>query len=206
MEKIIIITLLVTIILILWDRRLAINDHAKKSGNSKKIEPSIMGDTKQGRRQGLPMEATQGHFEPCSLGEGNFESETKDNVFEDIQDTITLPDISIKVNDWDEEEEDWKDQDSQFESGFASGVTFQELSTAGQLLQEELPEPDLEQQAVNIIQKIQGTELFELLENSLEDASRRIADLLNRSISNTDIEGASYNKGDIEGFDIGNFI
>lgn len=206
MEKIIIIALLVTIILILWDRRLAINDHAKKSGNSKKIEPSIMGDTKQGRRQGLPMEATQGHFEPCSLGEGNFESETNDNVFEDIQDTITLPDISIKVNVWDEEEEDWKDQDSQFESGFASGVTFQELSTAGQLLQEELPEPDLEQQAVNIIQKIQGTELFELLENSLEDASRRIADLLNRSISNTDIEGASYNKGGIEGFDIGNFI
>lgn len=80
------------------------------------------------------------------------------------------------------------------------------MSTAGQLLQQDLLEPDLEQQAVNIIQKIQGTELFDLLENSLGDASKRVANLLRQNISNEDEDIYSKRKDGADGFDIGEFV
>ncbi|CAA7385803.1 MULTISPECIES: hypothetical protein [Chryseobacterium] len=205
MEKIIIIGLLIAIILILLDRRFPVNVHAKDSGNTKKISPSIMGDIKQTKRKGLPVEATESHLEFTSLVEDNFESETRNGKAEDVAENKNLDDILIKDN-WGQEEEDWKYQDSNIESGFATGVTFQELSTAGQLLQRNMLEPDLEQQAVAIIQKIHGTELFDLLENSLGEASKRISNLLSQSISN-DVEGisSSYKDG-VEGFDIGEFV
>jgi hypothetical protein len=74
------------------------------------------------------------------------------------------------------------------------------------LLQEEFLEPALEQQAVDIIQKIQGTELFSLLENSLEGATQRIADLLNQSTSNAVVNRSPNPKNEAEGFDIEEFI
>ncbi|WP_077416166.1 hypothetical protein [Chryseobacterium sp. JV274] len=205
MEKIIIIGLLIAIILILLDRRFPVKVRAKDRGNTKKSPPSIMGDSKQTKRKGLPVEAIESHLEFTSLAEDNFESETRKGKAEDVTENKNLDDILIKDN-WGQEEEDWKYQDSNIESGFATGVTFQELSTAGQLLQRKMLEPDLELQAVAIIQKIHGTELFDLLENSLGEASKRISNLLSQSISN-DVEGisSSYKDG-VEGFDIGEFV
>ncbi|TXI87113.1 MAG: hypothetical protein E6Q36_08015 [Chryseobacterium sp.] len=205
MEKIIIIGLLIAIILIFLDRRFPVNVRAKDRGNIKKSFPPIMGDIKETKRKGLPVEAIESHLEFTSLAEDNFESETRDGKAEDVTENKDLDDILIKDN-WGQEEEDWKYQDSNIESGFATGVTFQELSTAGQLLQRKMLEPDLEQQAVEIIQKIQGTELFDLLENSLGEASKRVSNLLSQSISN-DVEGisSSYKDG-VEGFDIGEFV
>ncbi|WBV56503.1 hypothetical protein PFY10_20155 [Chryseobacterium daecheongense] len=165
-----------------------------------------MGDIKQTKRKGLPVEATESHLEFTSLAEDNFESETRNGKAEDVTENKNLDDILIKDNWGQEEEEEWKYQDSNIESGFATGVTFQELSIAGQLLQRKMLEPDLEQQAVAIIQQIHGTELFDLLENSLGEASKRISNLLSHSISN-DVEGisSSYKDG-VEGFDIGEFV
>ncbi|MBP2617837.1 hypothetical protein [Chryseobacterium jejuense] len=205
MEKIIIIGLLIAIILILLNRRFQVKVRAKDRGNTKKSSPSIMGDIKQTKRKGLPVEATGSHLEFTSLAEDNFESETRNGKAEDVTENKNLDNILIKDN-WGQEEEDWKYQDSNIEGGFATGVTFQELSTAGQLLQRKILEPDLEQQAVAIIQKIHGTELFDLLENSLGEASKRISNLLSQSISN-DVEGisSSYKDG-VEGFDIGEFV
>ncbi|HCN50453.1 MAG TPA: hypothetical protein DIT10_15405 [Chryseobacterium sp.] len=205
MEKIIIIGLLIVIILILLNRRFLVKVREKDGCNTKKSSPSIMGDIKQTKRKGLPVEATESHLEFTSFAEDNFESETREGKAEDVTENKNLDDILIKDN-WGQEEEDWKYQDSNIESGFATGVTFQELSTAGQLLQRKILEPDLEQQAVAIIQKIHGTELFDLLENSLGEASKRISNLLSQSISN-DVEGisSSYKDG-VEGFDIGEFV
>ena len=80
------------------------------------------------------------------------------------------------------------------------------MSTAGQLLQQDVLEPDLEKQAVHIIQKIQGTELFDLLENSLGDASKRVANLLSQNITNEDENISFKRKDDADGFDIGEFV
>ena len=50
------------------------------------------------------------------------------------------------------------------------------------MLQKENLEQSQKEAAVAIVQKIQGTELFSLLENYMGDASRKIAELLNRQL------------------------
>jgi len=169
--------------------------------------PSIMGKTKREERKLQPSDADQGQGESNVHDLNNFDPETKEKVLENTASKKVLDEILVKDNDQEDEEEDWQYQDDpKIESGFATGVTFQELSTAGQLLQQDVLEPDLEQQAVHIIQKIQGTELFDLLENSLGDASKRVANLLSQSISNEDEDISFKRKDDVEGFDIGEFV
>jgi len=164
-----------------------------------------MGDTKPRERHPLPIDTNEGQNNVPFTEENNFESETTEEEFENVDTAKNLGEISVKNEDW-QEDEDWKYQHSNVESGFATGVTFQELSTAGQLLQEETLEPDVETQAVDIIQKIQGTELFDLLESSLGDVSKRIASLLKESISNEDEIISSKRSNSSDSFDIGEFI
>lgn len=207
MEQLIIIGLLLIIILLLLDRKFISKNPKVKRTETHLTVPSIMGKTRSEEKKLQPSDADQCHGESIVLKANNFDSETKEEAFENRASKKELDEILVKSNDWEDEEEDWQYQDdSKIESGFATGVTFQELSTAGQLLQQDVLEPDLEQQAVNIIQKIQGTELFDLLENSLGDTSKRIAALLNQSISNEDEEISFKRKDDAEGFDIGEFV
>lgn len=60
---------------------------------------------------------------------------------------------------------------------------------------------------IAIVQKIQGTELFSLLENSMECASQKIAELLDSAFSSEKETGSStlWNN-DLEEFDIGEFV
>ncbi|WP_330746958.1 hypothetical protein [Chryseobacterium sp. CP-77] len=205
MEQMIIIGLLVILVLVLVDKKNSINIRGKDNVTKTKNLPSIMGDTKQRERQASPIESNARQDESNLTAQDNFESETEDE-YDNVAWAKNLDDILVRNDELEQENEDWKYEDSNIESGFATGVTFQELSTAGQLLQRKMLEPDLEQQAVAIIQKIQGTELFDLLENSLGEASKRVSNLLSQSISN-DVEGisSSYKDG-VEGFDIGEFV
>ncbi|MBV6880471.1 hypothetical protein NG800_013885 [Epilithonimonas ginsengisoli] len=207
MEQLIIIGLLLVIILLLWDRNFT-NQHPKeKSAEAHLTVPSIMGKTKTEGRKLQPSDADHSQNKSIVLKADNFDSETKEEVIENTTSKKELDEILVKNNDQEDEEEDWQYQDdSKVESGFATGVTFQELSTAGKLLQQDVLEPDLEQQAIHIIQKIHGTELFDLLENSLDDASKRVANLLSQSISNEDVGISFKRKNDADGFDIGEFV
>lgn len=75
------------------------------------------------------------------------------------------------------------------------------------LLQKEKLEPSQKETAALIVQKIQGTELFILLENSMEDASRKIAELLDSTLfSETDFGSSTLRKNDLSEFDIGDFV
>jgi hypothetical protein len=207
MEQFIIIGLLLIIILLLWDRKFISKNPKQKSTEAQLAIPSVMGKTKIEERRPVPSEVDQGQEESIVPKADNFDSETKEEVIENTTSKKELDVILVKNNDQEDEEEDWQYQDdSKIESGFATGVTFQELSTAGQLLQQDVLEPDLEQQAIHIIQKIHGTELFDLLENSLDDASKRVANLLSQSISNEDGGISFKRKNDADGFDIGEFV
>lgn len=204
--ELIIIALLFIIILLLLDKKFMKSPTPETKNETKSNPSTIIGKIKQEERQALPSSTTQRQFVTADVRTNNFDSETKEQEIDQPNEKKSLGNILVKNNDW-EEEEDWQYGDfSEIESGFATGVTFQELSTAGQLLQEELLEPALEQQAVNIIQKIQGTELFSLLENSLEGATQRIADLLSQSTSNADVNRSPNRKNEAEGFDIKEFI
>jgi hypothetical protein len=75
------------------------------------------------------------------------------------------------------------------------------------LLQKDNLEQSQKETAVAIVQKIQGTELFSLLENSMESASRKIAELLDGNLSSeTDASSSNLRKNDISHFDIGEFV
>lgn len=206
MEQVIIIGLLLILVLVLVDKKNSININGKDNVTKTKNLPSIMGDTKQRVRQASPINTNKRQNESILQAEDIFESETREVEFDTMGPTRNLDDILIKNDAWDQENEDWKYEDSTVESGFATGVTFQELSTAGELLQQDVLKPDLERQAVDIIQKIQGTELFDLLENSLGDASKRIASLLSDRILNDDKAILSKHNNSADGFDIGKFV
>jgi hypothetical protein len=207
MEKIIIIGLLIIIVLLLLDKKLSIPRPQKKHTDNRLNVPSVMGETKKLDSPLMPSASDQRQEASEIVNPDNFDPETKEEIFERNDQKKDIEDILDKNNDWEEEEEDWQYQGfSETESGFATGVTFNELSTAGQMLQQDVLEPAFEQQAVNIIQKIHGTELFSLLENSLGDASKKIADLLNKSMPNADEVMSSNHKNDAEGFDIGEFV
>lgn len=206
MEQIIIIGLLIIIVLVLVDKKISINFRGKDNVTKTKNLPSIMGETIQRERQPSSIDTNERQNESTLQTEDNFELETREAEFDTMGQTKNLDDILVKNDEWKQENEDWKYENSTIESGFATGVTFQELSTVGQLLQQDVLKPDLERQAVHIIQKIQGTELFDLLENSLGDASKRIAILLRESISNDDQTVFSKHKKSADGFDIGEFV
>jgi hypothetical protein len=75
------------------------------------------------------------------------------------------------------------------------------------LLQKDKLAPYQKETAVAIVQKIQGTELFSLLENSMESASRKIAELLDGSLSSeTNTSSSTLRKNDLSDFDIGEFV
>lgn len=205
MEQLIIILLLIIIIMILLDRKFSLNIRGKDRSDANKNLPSIMGDVKQIERQRLPIGANERQDEWALIAQHTFDPETKEEEFEALGQRKNTNDILVKNDEW-EEDEDSLYENSIIESGFATGVTFQELNTVGQLLQQDVLEPDLEQQAVEIIQRIQGTELFDLLENSLGDASKRIAILLYESISNDDRTLSSKQDNSSDSFDIGEFV
>jgi len=206
MEQIIIIGLLIIIVLVLIDNKFTISIRGKDNVTKTMNLPSIMGDTKQRERQLSPIVTNERQNESTLQAKDNFESEIVEEEFDTMSQTKSLDDILIKNDEWEQENEDWKYENSTIESGFATGVTFQELSTAGELLQQDVLKPDLERQAVDIIQKIQGTELFDLLENSLGDASKRIATLLTASISDDDKIISSRRNNSSDSFDIGEFV
>ena len=205
--ELIITGLLIIIILLLLDKRSLRNPATETKSETKSNPSTIIGKIKQEERQALPSYADQRPFVTAEVRTDNFDSETKEKEIDQPSEKKSLEDILVKNDDWEEEEEDWRyGEFSEIESGFATGVTFQELSTVGQLLQQEVLQPASEQQAVDIIQKIKGTELFDLLENSLGDASNRVANLLSQIISNEHEFNSSKYKDDAEGFDIGEFV
>ena len=206
MEQIIIIGLLIIIILMLYKRKFSISIPRKEDSAMKMNIPSIMGETREKERLVLPIDANERQGQPALLTVDNFDSETKEELLGDVALKKSLDDILIKNDELEQEDEDEQYENSIIESGFATGVTFQELSTVGQLLQQDLLEPDLEQQIVEVIQKIQGTELFNLLENSLGEASKRIGSLLRESIPDDDKIISSKRSNSSDSFDIGEFV
>ncbi|MBT2621883.1 conjugal transfer protein TraD [Chryseobacterium sp. ISL-6] len=211
MEILIVICLLVVIFLLLQDKiviKKVVTNEADK-GKSKIKLPEIMGVPKPVKRLSTPNIASEVQDEKQKEETNNFDHIIENKEF-DKQIPLEEPDeVFGEVPDLREEEEEWNVYGvADDEDGFAMGVTFEELGTVGMVIRQEMPEPSLEKQAVAIVQKIQGTELFSLLENSMEGASRKIAELLDKSLSTKIESGSSIlrKKNDLSDFDIGAFV
>ena len=171
--------------------------------------PSIMGQSKFKRSLSLPNSANEGQIEEPEINPDNFDIEYDENENVGIQiPQEELDEVFSNMPDFGEEEEEWNRYElSDGDNGFAQGVTFEELNSVGILLQKEKLEQSQKETAIAIVQKIQGTELFSLLENSMEDASRKIAELLDSTLSSeTEAGSSTLRNNDLSDFDIGEFV
>ena len=211
MEIVIVICLLIVIALLVHDKIVI-----KKNSERKPIQeksnpklPDIMGQPRPKRSLSVPNNATESQVGELEINPDNFDIEYDENENVGIQiPQEELDEVFRNMPDFEDEEEEWNRYGiSSDDNGFAQGVTFEELSSVGMLLQKEKLEPSQKETAIAIVQKIQGTELFSLLENSMEGASQKIAELLDSTFSSeTEAGSSTLRKNDLRDFDIGEFV
>ncbi len=211
METVIIICLLIVIALLLQDK-IVINKRSEQKPKQEKVNPNlpdIMGQPKPVMRLSQPNTANERQIQEPEINPANLDIEYDENEEVSIQiPQEELDDAFSNMPDFEEEEEEWNRYGtSGGDDGFAQGVTFEELSSVGVLLQKEKLETAQKETAVAIVQKLQGTELFSLLENSIEGASKKVAELLDSTLSTETEDGSSnLRKNDLSDFDIGEFV
>lgn len=211
MEIIIVICLLIIIALLLRDK-VVIKWRSGQKLVPEKVYPNlpdIMGRPKPKRSRSVPNTASERQIGELEVTPDNLDIEYDANEPLGVQILPEeLDEVFGSLPDLEEEEEEWKGYGiSGSDDGFAQGVTFEELNSVGLLLQKERLGPAQKEKALAIVQKIQGTELFCLLENSMENASRKIAELLDSSLSSvTDPGSSTLRKNDLDNFDIGEFV
>ena len=211
MEIVIVICLLIVIVLLLQDKIIT-HKRSKQEPPQKKVNPNlpdIMGQPKPVERLSVPNTATERQIQEKEINPANLDIEYDENENVSIQiPQEELDEVFRNMPDLEEEEEEWNRYGiSGGDDSLAQGVTFEELSSVGVLLQKENLEQAQKETAIAIVQKLQGTELFSLLENSMEDASRRIAELLDSTLSSeTEAGSSTLRKSDLSDFDIGEFV
>ncbi|TQM21033.1 conjugal transfer protein TraD [Chryseobacterium aquifrigidense] len=210
MEILIIICLLTIILLLLHDkitRKLSHSHKTEKQANNKK-QPNIMGEAKTSLHS---VTMTSSERQENELG---FNPSTLDIEY-DISENVSLlnpqEELEYRFNsepDLIEEEEEWKKyRIIGKDNSFAQGVTFEELSTVEMFVKQNSFTASQKETAAAIVQKTYGTELYTLLENSMENDSHKIALLLDNSFNNEGISGSSdMRKSDLNDFEIGKFI
>ena len=209
METMILICLLIIIALLAQDK-IVIKKHHKQKPMQHKSNPNlpdIMGQPKTQRSLTVPKKDNESQEHNEEQISNNFDIEIDEEKVELQMLPEELDEVFWNVPDFEDEEEEWNSYKiSDGENGFAQGVTFEELTTVKKLLKKEKMRPSQKETAAVVLQKIQGTELFDLLENSIEDASQKIAKLLDGSLSEKDSGSSFLHKNDLEGFDIGEFV
>ncbi|CAM2972449.1 conjugal transfer protein TraD [Flavobacterium frigoris] len=210
METVIVICLLIIIVLLLQDK-IVIKKYPEQKPVQEKSNPNlpdIMGQPKPQRSLSVPMSTNESQKLEQEHKTDNFDIEIDEEKVDEQISQEELDEVFRNVPDFENEEEEWNSYGiSDGENGFAQGVTFEELSTVKTLLKKEKMRPSQKETAAVLLQKIQGTELFDLLENSIEDASQKIAKLLDGTLSSETDSGSSIlHKNDLEDFDIGEFI
>ena len=212
MEIVIVICLLIVIVLLLQDK-IVIHKRSQQKPTQEKVNPNlpdIMGQPKPVRSLSVPNTANESQITEQEINPDNLDIEYDENESVGIQiPQEELDEVFRNMPDFDDdEEEEWNRYGiSGGDNGFAQGVTFEELNSVGVLLQKEELEPAQKETAIAIVQKIQGTELFSLLENSIEGASRKIAELLDSTLSSeTEAGSSTLRNNDLSDFDIGEFV
>ena len=210
METVIVICLLIVIVLLLQDK-IVIKKYQEQKPRQDKNNPKlpdIMGQPKPQRSLAVQKNDNESQEQKEEQISDNFDIEIDEEKVEIQRLPEELDEVFGNALDFENEEEEWNSYGlSDGDNGFAQGVTFEELSTVKKLLKKEKMRPSQKETAAAIVQKIHGTELFDLLENSIEDASQKIAKLLDGTLSSETDSGSSFlHKNDLEGFDIGEFV
>lgn len=209
MENLIVICLLVIIALLLRDKIPTAKIQKKKPAQQKKHPklPDIMGKSKPLISLLMPKRTAESPDKNGKAQRANFDIEiNEDPQMQHLSEE--LDDVFKNAADLKQEQQEWNSYGiSVGDDGLAQGVTLEELSTVEMLLQKNKLEPSEKQTAITLVHKIQGTELFSLLENSIESASRKITALLDESLPSEKRAGLiNLQKDDSNDFNIGDFV
>lgn len=212
METIIVICLLIVIALLLQDKIVIKKRAEQKKPVKEKVNtnlPDVMGQPKLVKSPSVPNTTNEIQIQKSEINPANLDIEYDNNEIVGIQiPQEELEAVFSNLPDFKEEEEEWnRYRMFSRDSGFAQGVTFEELSQVEILLQNENLEQDQKNTVVTLVQKLEGTDLFALLENSMEGASQKIAELLDSTLSSEKRTSSSnLRKNDLEDFDIEKFL
>ncbi|MBF01042.1 hypothetical protein [Flavobacterium coralii] len=210
MEKIIIAVLLAVIAILLYLWAKAKNNQQPNQTQNDPLQgvPDIVGRPKVGGRPALPTQAIEAENDSSATVAPNFDTvnkwETTLPIPQEEPDEESLPD-------WDDEEEEMKGYAANavysIDEGLATGVTYDELATVGQLLQRKALKASEKKRTVSVASKIDGTELMLMLETAVGDASKRIAMLLDQADDHESDSGSSSLRNNNESnFDIGDYV
>jgi hypothetical protein len=212
METAILICLLILISLLLHDKigtKKKFNTMSTQNQQNPTVS-TIMGKTKPVERKSVPMTSTESQSDKLLINPTNLDIEFDENETVDQQILQEEPEKSFSNQpDFEEEEEEWKKYRSPGENnGLAYGVNFEELSSVEYFLKNDEHSESFQNKTVTaIVQKLYGTELFTLLENSMDGASQKIAVLLDNSFNTeTQEDSSNLQKDDFDEFDIGKYI
>lgn len=207
MEIVIMICLLIVIVLLVQDK-IVIHKRSQQEKVNPNL-PDIMGQPKPIKSHSVLNTANESQITEPEINPDNLDIKYDENENVGLQiPQEELDKVFSNMPDLEEEEEEWNRHGiSGGDNGFALGVTYDELSSVGALLRKENLEQSQNETAVAIVQRLQGTELFSLLENSIDGASRKIAELLDSTLSSESDDGSStLRKNDLSDFDIEEFV
>jgi len=208
METLILICLLIVIALLVYDKLPLQRNHTLKEEKNTLNLPDVMGKPKLTRNLSVPNTSNKSHFKQEKINPDNLDIEFDENEIIDHQNSKEeLDEVLQPVLEIEAEEEEWNGLGiSDEEYGFAQGVTFEELSQVGNFLEKNEQEFLENETIVTIVQKLQGTALFSLLENSIENATINIVKLLDSNISSESDSNSSYLIKGLDDFDIKEFV
>jgi len=169
--------------------------------------PDIIGRPKGVPAYSSPITTAQDKKETAENTTDNFNkrNEATSKISEIPQER---PDAANTGSDLKEEEQEMQEfAASGKNEDFATGITFDELAIAQEMLARQSLHPTEEKTALAIVSKIDGTELLGLLESKIGDASKRIALLLDRGIAKQPDDGTSTLRDDgQENFEIRDYV
>lgn len=207
METIILICLLIVIVLLLHEKF----QSKSKSNQNQQMEESpenvydLMGKSKPIERNSKPKERRESQSQEQADSKPNFEKEIGREDFKNQNLQEESEAFLEEVSDWEMEQES-RYLESDFNNGSAAGVTFEELSTVNLLLQHEVPEANEKEKLVQVISKLEGTELFDLLQESIGGISEKISRLMDSVNSKVKSGSSTMQKEDLDDFNIEEFV
>lgn len=196
MENLIIICLLIIILLLFHDKIIQkqVPYHKTEKQAANKRQANIMGEAKTSFYS-MTITSSERQENELDFNPSNLEIEY------DISENVNLsnpqeePGGFNNIPDFIDEEEEWKKYRIIGEdNSFAQGVTFEELSTVEMFAKQNSFTPSQKETAAAIVQKTYGTELYILLENSMENASYEITQLLDKSFDHAENTGSSITR------------
>lgn len=195
METVIVICLLIIILLLLHDKFTTKKPTVKRenAANDANEEEDMIGKPKPVHRTLTPKATTGEREKPKERELPDFDVDAEE------QEQAGLPQEK-------EEPEEFPEvpPDAMESNDFSDGITIPQLHQVTVIMKDGVPDAAKRKEAVELVTKIQGTELYDILENSIEGSSKRIAKLLDKAVPHT--EPTLSKPNDNSNFDINDFL